>query len=146
MPNATFNPQIFKPRITLFWRLFLSLLLTVLITSIISVMVERWLNGKELSARMNQQIERLLPKRQEVVDALQSGDLLAIEQLYRQDRRLMSQIRVYDAQGAIIFPRYRYREERHSNAQEVERDLSSHHAMPDYRRAYYDKELSLIHI
>lgn len=140
MPNATFNPQIFKPRITLFWRLFLSLLLTVLITSIISVMVERWLNGKELSARMNQQIERLLPKRQEVVDALQSGDLLAIGQLYRQDRRLMSQIRVYDAQGAIIFPRYRYREERQSNAQEVERDLSSHHAMPDYRRAYYDKE------
>ena len=128
----------FKPRITLFWRLFLSLLLTVLITSIISVMVERWLNGKELSARMDVQIDNLLLKRQEVVAALQAGDLLAVRQLYRQDRRLMSQIRIYDEQGAIIFPRYRYREERQTNGQEVERDLPSH-AMADNRRAHNDK-------
>ncbi|WP_227673504.1 cell wall metabolism sensor histidine kinase WalK [Psychrobacter sp. CMS30] len=133
MPTSTF-----KPRITLFWRLFLSLLLTVLITSIISVMVERWLNGKELSARMDVQIDSLLLKRQEVVAALQAGDLLAVRQLYRQDRRLMSQIRIYDEQGAIIFPRYRYREERQTNAQEVERDLPSH-AMADNRRAHNDK-------
>lgn len=133
MPTSTF-----KPRITLFWRLFLSLLLTVLITSIISVMVERWLNGKELSARMDVQIDSLLLKRQEVVAALQAGDLLAVRQLYRQDRRLMSQIRIYDEQGAIIFPRYRYREERQTNGQEVERDLPSH-AMADNRRAHNDK-------
>ena len=128
----------FKPRITLFWRLFLSLLLTVLITSIISVMVERWLNGKELSARMDVQIDSLLLKRQEVVAALQAGDLLAIRQLYRQDRRLMSQVRIYDEQGAIIFPRYRYREERQTNGQEVARDLPSH-AMSENRRAHNDK-------
>ncbi|WP_298907274.1 ATP-binding protein [uncultured Psychrobacter sp.] len=133
MPTSTF-----KPRITLFWRLFLSLLLTVLITSIISVMVERWLNGKELSARMDVQIDSLLLKRQEVVAALQAGDLLAVRQLYRQDRRLMSQIRIYDEQGAIIFPRYRYREERQTNGQEVERDLPSH-AMAENRRAHNDK-------
>ena len=133
MPTSTF-----KPRITLFWRLFLSLLLTVLITSIISVMVERWLNGKELSARMDVQIDSLLLKRQEVVAALQAGDLLTVRQLYRQDRRLMSQIRIYDEQGAIIFPRYRYREERQTNGQEVERDLPSH-AMADNRRAHNDK-------
>ncbi|WP_227671268.1 sensor histidine kinase [Psychrobacter pulmonis] len=128
----------FKPRITLFWRLFLSLLLTVLITSIISVMVERRLNGKELSARMDVQIDSLLLKRQEVVAALQAGDLLAVRQLYRQDRRLMSQIRIYDAQGAIIFPRYRYREERQTNGQEVERDLPSH-PISGNRRAHHDK-------
>ncbi|MDN5694308.1 MAG: ATP-binding protein [Psychrobacter sp.] len=128
----------FKPRITLFWRLFLSLLLTVLITSIISVMVERWLNGKELSARMDVQIDSLLLKRQEVVAALQAGDLLAVRQLYRQDRRLMSQIRIYDEQGAIIFPRYRYREERQTNGQEVARDLPSY-PMSENRRAHHDK-------
>ena len=133
MPTSTF-----KPRITLFWRLFLSLLLTVLITSIISVMVERWLNGKELSARMDVQIDSLLLKRQEVVEALQAGDSLAVRQLYWQDRRLMSQIRIYDEQGAIIFPRYRYREERQTNGQEVERDLPSH-AMSDNRRAHNNK-------
>ena len=128
----------FKIRITLFWRLFLSLLLTVLITSIISVMVERWLNGKELSTRMDVQIDSLLLKRQEVVEALQAGDLLAVRQLYRQDRRLMSQIRIYDEQGAIIFPRYRYREERQKNGQEVEYALPSN-PMSDNRKAYNDK-------
>jgi len=138
MTDASMPTSTFKPRITLFWRLFLSLLLTVLITSIISVMVERWLNGKELSARMDVQIDSLLLKRQEVVAALQAGDLLTVRQLYRKDRRLMSQIRIYDEQGAIIFPRYRYREERQTNGQEVERDLPSH-AMSDNRRAHNDK-------
>lgn len=138
MADSLKNTFTFKPRITLFWRLFLSLLLTVLITSIISVMVERWLNGKELGARMDEQVANLLVKRQEVVAALQAGDLLAVRQLYRQDRRLMSQIRIYDEQGAIIFPRYRYREEGQANAQEVERDLPSQ-SMSDSRRAHYDK-------
>ncbi|HAV48634.1 MAG TPA: two-component sensor histidine kinase [Psychrobacter sp.] len=138
MTDASMPTSTFKPRITLFWRLFLSLLLTVLITSIISVMVERWLNSKELSARMDVQIDSLLLKRQEVVAALQAGDLLAIRQLYRQDRRLMSQVRIYDEQGAIIFPRYRYREERQTNGQEVARDLPSY-PNSENRRAHHDK-------
>lgn len=138
MADSLINTFTFKPRITLFWRLFLSLLLTVLITSIISVMVERWLNGKELSARMDGQVDSLLLKRQEVVAALQAGDLLAVRQLYRQDRRLMSQIRIYDEQGAIIFPRYGYREERQKNTQDVEHALPSY-SMSDNRRVYNDK-------
>ncbi|KAA0914475.1 HAMP domain-containing protein [Psychrobacter sp. ANT_WB68] len=138
MTDSSMHIPTFKIRITLFWRLFLSLLLTVLITSIISVMVERWLNGKELSTRMDVQIDSLLLKRQEVVEALQAGDLLAVRQLYRQDRRLMSQIRIYDEQGAIIFPRYRYREERQKNGQEVEYALPSNR-MSDNRKAYNDK-------
>ncbi|ERL57082.1 Copper sensory histidine kinase CpxA [Psychrobacter aquaticus CMS 56] len=103
---------IFKVRITLFWRLFLSLLLTILITSILSIRVEHWLVEKELTARMDVQIDRLLTKRQEMVGALQAGNLRAVRQIYRQDRWLTNQIRIYDEQGAIIFPRYRDKEER----------------------------------
>ncbi|MEN2750975.1 ATP-binding protein [Psychrobacter sp. FBL11] len=106
------NTSIFQPRITLFWRLFLSLLLTILITSILSIVVERWLVEKALTARMDVQIDSLLIKRQEMVEALQVGDLTTVRQMYREDRWLMNQIRVYDEQGAIIFPRYRDREER----------------------------------
>ncbi|AMN67458.1 ATP-binding protein [Psychrobacter sp. P11G5] len=102
----------FKVRITLFWRLFLSLLLTILITSISSIVVERWLVEKALNARMDVQIDSLLIKRQEMVEALQIGDLTTVRQMYREDRWLMNQIRVYDEQGAIIFPRYRDRDER----------------------------------
>ena len=102
----------FKVRITLFWRLFLSLLLTIIITSILSIMVERWLVEKALTARMNVQIDSLLIKRQEMVEALRAGDLSTVKQMYRQDRQLMNQIRVYDEEGAIIFPRYRNRDER----------------------------------
>ncbi|GAF62736.1 LOW QUALITY PROTEIN: copper sensory histidine kinase CpxA [Psychrobacter sp. JCM 18903] len=102
----------FKVRITLFWRLFLSLLLTIIITSILSIMVERWLVEKALTARMNVQIDSLLIKRQEMVEALRAGDLSTVKQMYRQDRQLMNQISVYDEEGAIIFPRYRNRDER----------------------------------
>lgn len=102
----------FKVRITLFWRLFLSLLLTILITSILSIVVERWLVEKALNARMDVQIDSLLIKRQEMVEALQVGDLTTVRQMYREDRWLMNQIRVYDEQGAIIFPRYGDRDER----------------------------------
>ncbi len=97
---------IFKVRVTIFWRLFLSLLLTILMTSVLSIILERWLVEKELTARMDVQIDRLLIKRQEMVDALQAGDLTTVRQMYRQDRWLMSQVRVYDEQGAIMFPRY----------------------------------------
>ena len=109
--NAQKSPKL-KVRVTLFWRLFLSLLLTILITSILSIVVERWLAEKELTARMDVQIESLLIKRQEMAAALRVGDLTTVTQMYRQDRRLMNQIRVYDEQGAIIFPRYRDREDR----------------------------------
>ena len=102
----------FKVRITLFWRLFLSLLLTIIITSILSIMVERWLVEKALTVRMNVQTDSLLIKRQEMVEALRAGDLSTVKQMYRQDRQLMNQISVYDEEGAIIFPRYRNRDER----------------------------------
>ena len=105
------TPKI-KVRVTLFWRLFLSLLLTILMTSVLSIVAERWLAEKELTARMDVQIERLLMQRQQLVEALRASDMVAVRQMYRQDRRLMNQIRVYDEQGAIIFPRYRDRDER----------------------------------
>lgn len=121
MKNATF-----RVRITLFWRLFLSLLLTILMTSVLSIMVERWLVEKELTARMDVQIDSLLIKREEIVQALTVGDFAAVREMYRQDRRLMNQIRVYDEEDAIIFPRYRERddqrkpERRQRNEQAVE--------------------------
>mgnify|MGYP003674223225 CR=1 FL=1 len=102
----------FKVRITLFWRLFLSLLLTILITSVLSIVVERWLAEKELTSRMDVQIDSLLIKREEMVAALRAGDVDSVRQMYRQDRQLMNQIRVYDEQGAIIFPRYRDKDDR----------------------------------
>lgn len=120
----------FKVRITIFWRLFLSLLLTILITSILSIMVERWLVEKALTARMDVQIDSLLVKRQEMIEALQVGDLTTVREMYRQDRRLMSQIRVYDEQGAIIFPRYRDRDERRQDPIEGDRQVMGHLPMP----------------
>ncbi|MBA6245262.1 MULTISPECIES: sensor histidine kinase [Psychrobacter] len=102
----------FKVRITLFWRLFLSLLLTILITSVLSIVVERWLAEKELTSRMDVQIDSLLIKREEMVAALRAGDVDSVRQMYRQDRQLMNQIRVYDEQGAIVFPRYRDQDDR----------------------------------
>ncbi|MBI0425169.1 sensor histidine kinase [Psychrobacter sp. NG27] len=107
----------FKVRITLFWRLFLSLLLTILITSVLSIVVERWLAEKELTSRMDVQIESLLIKREEMVAALRIGDVESVRQMYRQDRQLMNQIRVYDEQGAIIFPRYRDKDGRQGQLQ-----------------------------
>ena len=102
----------FKVRITLFWRMFLSLLLTILITSVLSIVVERWLAEKELTSRMDVQIDSLLIKREEMVAALRAGDVDSVRQMYRQDRQLMNQIRVYDEQGAIVFPRYRDQDDR----------------------------------
>ena len=71
MMDSSIKASIFKIRMTLFWRLFLSLLVTILITSVLSIMVERWLSEKELNARMDVQIERLLVKREELVAALE---------------------------------------------------------------------------
>ena len=141
----------FKVRITIFWRLFLSLLLTILITSILSIMVERWLVEKALTARMDVQIDSLLVKRQEMVEALQVGDLATVKEMYRQERRLMSQIRVYDEEGAIIFPRYRNRDERRKKGmqggrQEVgQPSMQSMAAQPSVdsnRTSSYDNKMS----
>ena len=114
--NVPINVPINIP-MTLFWRLFLSLLSMILITSILSISVERWLNEQELSTRMDSQIEKLLTQRERLVTSLQAGDLSTVKQIYNADRRLMSQIRIYDEQGAIIFPRYRFRESRGERVQ-----------------------------
>ena len=114
--NAPINVLINIP-MTLFWRLFLSLLSMILITSILSISVERWLNEQELATRMDSQIEKLLTQRERLVTSLQAGDLSTVKQIYNEDRRLMSQIRIYDEQGAIIFPRYRFRESRGERVQ-----------------------------
>ena len=74
--------------------------------------MERWLTEKALTVRMNVHTNCLLIKRQEMVEALRAGDLSTVKQMYRQDRQLMNQISVYDEEGAIIFPRYRNRDER----------------------------------
>ncbi|WP_367109161.1 sensor histidine kinase [uncultured Psychrobacter sp.] len=109
---------LFEQRLTLFWRLFLSLILTILFTAVSSVLVERWLNERELNARMAAQIERLSNKREQLVVALEKGDLSTVRQLYEQDRRFMTQITIYDEQGAILFPRYG-RMQRHRQRSQV---------------------------
>ena len=108
---ATEKPRLSIP-VPLFWRLFLSLLAMILITSVLSITVERWLNERELATRMDSQIDKLLIQRERLVTSLKAGNLSAVKQIYSEDRRLMSQIRIYDEQGAIIFPRYRFREDR----------------------------------
>lgn len=95
-----------KMRIPLFWRLFLSLLCTILLTSMASISVERWLNKRALSQRVELQIERLIIQRELLVDILKQGDLLTIKQKYQQDWRFMSQISIYDAQGTVLFPNF----------------------------------------
>ena len=105
------NP-LFKIRLTLFWRLFLSLLFTILFTALSSILIERGLNERALNTRMDQQIERLLVKRELVVAALQTGDMQSVRQLYQEDRRFMNQISIYNEQGALLFPKYNQRRHR----------------------------------
>ncbi|WP_254423065.1 cell wall metabolism sensor histidine kinase WalK [Psychrobacter sp. DAB_AL32B] len=125
MTGSSIEKPKFRVRITLFWRLFLSLLLMILITSILSISVERWLNERELATRMDSQIEKLLTQRERLVTSLQAGDLSTVKQVYNEDRRLMSQIRIYDEQGAIIFPRYRFRESRGEQRQAIDSQTSA---------------------
>ena len=99
----------------------------ILITSVLSIAVERWLNERELATRMDSQIDKLLIQRERLVTSLEAGDLSNVKQLYSEDRRLMSQIRIYDEQGAIIFPRYRSREGRGERRQA--RDMADIQAM-----------------
>ena len=110
----------FNVSVTLFWRLFLSLLFMILVTSLISILGERWLNEQELATRMDSQVEKLLSKREQLVAALEVGDMATVKRLYEYDRRLMNQIRIYDEQGAIIYPRYRYQERRQGNREDAQ--------------------------
>lgn len=91
----------------LFWRLFLSLLFTLLLTVVLSLFIERHLNEQALTTQTDNQIERLMERRAPLIAALQTGDTDTVGQMYRDERRLMSQIRVYDADGGILYPRYR---------------------------------------
>ena len=116
--STTEKPRLSIP-VPLFWRLFLSLLAMILITSVLSITVERWLNERELATRMDSQIDKLLIQRERLVTSLKAGNLSAVKQIYSEDRRLMSQIRIYDEQGAIIFPRYRFREGENRQVGEV---------------------------
>ena len=93
--------------LSLFWRLFLSLLLTLLLTAVLSIFIERHLNEQALSMRTDRQIDRLMLRRAPLIEALEAGDSDAVAQMYRDERRLMSQIRIYDADGSILYPRYR---------------------------------------
>ncbi len=108
---------LFENRLTLFWRLFLSLLLTILFTAISSILVERWLTERALNARMEVQIERILAKRELIIAALEAGEIAKVRQLYQEDRRFMHQISLYDEQGALIFPRYNQMQHRRGRSQ-----------------------------
>ncbi|WP_227431277.1 sensor histidine kinase [Psychrobacter sp. I-STPA6b] len=90
-------------RLSLFWRMFFSLLLQLLIISTLSVIAERFLNAHEIANHMSAQIDQLIVKRQQVQKNLETGDLYAIRQLYAQDPKLMRQIQITDKQGKILF-------------------------------------------
>lgn len=96
----------FNQPLTLFWRLFLSMLAILLLTSALSVGIERWINAKELNNRMELQVARLLVARQHTVAALANDDLQTVKHLYRENRWLLSQMRIVDEKGAVILPRF----------------------------------------
>ncbi|WP_350557978.1 ATP-binding protein [Psychrobacter sp. CAL346-MNA-CIBAN-0220] len=108
----------------------------ILITSTLAIVVERWLNEQELATRMDTQIEKLLAKRELLATALQLGDMTAVKKMYEDDRRLMNQIRIYDEQGAIIFPRYRDRKGQRERRQSIDDKTP---ALPDNDRMSSNK-------
>ena len=99
------RPRFYQP-LNLFWRLFLSMLAILLLTSALSVGIERWINAKELNNRMQMQVARLLIARQETVAALTNDDLQTVKQLYRENRWLLSQMRIVDDQGEQVLPKF----------------------------------------
>ncbi len=111
-----------RNRLSLFWRLFLSLLLTILFTLISSVLIERWFNERALDARMDVQVERLIIKRDELSTALRRGDFAAVREQYQQQRRFMTQISIFDEQGNLLFPKY-HRKPRYKNHRDKESSL-----------------------
>ena len=104
-PKKAFRHRFNQP-LTLFWRLFLSMLAILLLTSALSVGIERWINAKELNNKMQLQIARLTVARQHAADALADDDLEAIKQLYLENRWLMSQMSIVDEKGTVIQPRF----------------------------------------
>ena len=99
------RPRFYQP-LNLFWRLFLSMLAILLLTSALSVGIERWINAKELNNRMQMQVARLLIARQETVAALTNDDLQTVKQLYRENRWLLSQMRIVDDKGEQVLPKF----------------------------------------
>ena len=107
----------FNQPLTLFWRLFLSMLAILLLTSALSVGIERWINAKELNNRIELQVARLLVASQHTVAALANADLQTVKHLYRENRWLLSQMRIVDEKGAVILPRFgRFHPDNTSNA------------------------------
>ena len=106
-PKKAASQQQSRWTLSLFWRLFLSLLFTLLLTAVLSIFIERYLNEQALTTLTDRQIERLMERRAPLIAALQTGDTPTVTQMYQDERRLMSQIRVYDADGGIVYPRYR---------------------------------------
>lgn len=109
MNNTGFKDQLRSLRtqpLTLFWRLFLSMLTILLLTSALSVGIERWINANELNSRMQQHVERLLIDRLHISEALRKGDIDSIRNMYRENKRLGAQIRIIDEQGQLLFPKF----------------------------------------
>lgn len=104
-PKKVFQHRFNQP-LTLFWRLFLSMLAILLLTSALSVGIERWINAKELNNKMQLQVVRLTIARQHAADALADDDLKALEQLYHENRWLTSQMRIVDEKDTVIQPRF----------------------------------------
>ena len=97
----------FPIKLTLFWRLFLSLLGIVLLTSVLSILVERYLMTQAIDERMRKQVAFLTDLQSQMATYLESGDMSAAEALYRQHRGVGHQIIVTDSGGAIILPKRR---------------------------------------
>ncbi|WP_435980425.1 sensor histidine kinase [Psychrobacter sp. DM4] len=104
---------------SLFWRLFISLLLLLLVTSTISVSMERWMNTQALESRMALQIEHLSTVRLDIMQALMLGNYNTINQIYRRERGLRDQILIVDEQGVHLS--FRFRPSRDQNVQDVGR-------------------------
>ena len=91
-------------KLTLFWRLFLAMLSIVLLTSVLSVLVERKLIAHNVDQRMQKQVAYLMDTQAQIADHLTTGNVAAINTLYRQDRSLAYQLFVTDSRGEVLFP------------------------------------------
>lgn len=94
-------------KLTLFWRLFLSLLGVVLLTSVLSILVERQLTTQAIDQKMRKQVAYLTGLQSHLATDLSAGDIKAAEEVYREHRGLGHQIIVMDNSGAIILPKRR---------------------------------------
>ena len=130
---------------SLFWRLFISLLLMLLVMSTISIGIERWINAQALESRMALQVAHLVTVRQEVVQALESGDYKKVRQIYRSTRGLTNQLLIIDEQGLPFHYRFKpdwvkefsenNREPKTANQQASPTERMIQHVIPD--TSYY---------